>query len=47
MNNPVDFEVDMGGCEYGDECDGGGELSKMRRAEAEVTSPEDVDGRDE
>jgi hypothetical protein len=44
MNNPVDFDVDMGGCEEG------GELllllSKMRRAEAEVTSPEDVVGRD-
>jgi len=48
VNNPVDFDVDMGGCEYGDECEGGGELlSKMWRAEAEVTSPEDVDGRDE
>jgi hypothetical protein len=42
----------MGGCENGDECEceEGGELllllSKMRRAEAEVTSPEDVVGRD-
>ena len=50
MNNPVDFVVDMGGCEYGDECEceGDGELlSKMWRAEAELTSPEDVVGRDE
>ena len=49
MNNPVDFDVDMGGCEYGDECECGGELllSKMWRAEAEVTSPDDVVGRDE
>ena len=50
MNNPVDFAaVDMGDCEYGDECEDGGELllSKMWRAEAEVTSPGDVDGRDE
>ena len=51
MNNPVDFDVDMDGCEYGDECEceGDGELllSKMWRAEAELTSPEDVVGRDE
>ena len=50
MNNPVDFVVVMGGCEYGDECEceGDGELlSKMWRAEAELTSPEDVVGRDE
>lgn len=48
MNNPVDFVVDIRGCGY--ECGGGGELllSKMRRAEAEVTSPspEEVVGRD-
>ena len=50
VNSPVDFDDDMGGCENGDECEceGGGELlSKMWRAEAEVTSPEDVVGRDE
>jgi hypothetical protein len=35
------FDVDMGGCEGGDE------LSKMWRADAEETSPEDVVGRDE
>lgn len=48
-NSAVDFDVDMGGCEYGDECEceGDGELSKMWRAEAEETSPEDVVGRDE
>jgi hypothetical protein len=49
VNNPDDFAVDMGGCGYGSECEcaGGGELlSKMWRAEAEVTSPEDVVGRD-
>ena len=48
-NSAVDFDVDMGGCEYEDECEfeGGGELSKMWRAEAEETSPEDVVGRDE
>ena len=50
MNNPVGFDDDMDGCEYGDECEcesGGELLSKMWRAEAEVTSPEDVVGRDE
>lgn len=49
MNNPDDFDADKDGCEFGDGCDDGGELllSKMWRAEAEVTSPEDVDGRDE
>lgn len=49
MNNPVDFDVDMDGCENEDECEcgGGDELSsKMWRADAEVTSPEDVVGRD-
>jgi len=47
VNNPVDFVVGRYGC--GCECVGGGELlSKMWRAEAEVTrpSPEEVVGRD-
>ena len=46
MNNPVDFDADMDGGEYDGWCGGGELLSKMWRAEAEVTSPEDVVGRD-
>jgi hypothetical protein len=45
VNNPVDFDADMDDGEY-DGCGGGELVSKMWRAEAEVTSPEDVVGRD-
>jgi hypothetical protein len=47
VHNPVIFVVDMGGCEYGYECEceGGGEV--IVEDEAEVTSPEDVVGHTE
>ena len=51
MNNPIDFDVDMDSCECADGCECADELllSKIWRAEAEVTSlsHEDVFGRDE